>query len=708
MPLAFEDFQGKGALDFSSSSYSSSDSLQQHQHQQQEEEQNWLINNNNNKKKQVCCYVGSTTEPTSVLDNITNTRSPSSPTSSSTLSYSLGGNSNGGGGGHGGGGASTDTTGSASAPAPAAATAASNVNNPSLDTEKCGGLVMEDWEDLLSGSPSQEQSILRLIMGDIDDTSMGLNKILQPGSGSTTTQHHHHHQDMDFNAGFGVVDQASFGFEPLTHHHHNIDPSSLHVTSDFSVHAGNARLGGSVSNSTHMFSSSSAPNLLSGVFPQQPIEALEEKPQIFNPQLLINQNQAQFAQNPALFLPVSCGQLQEHNLLSPPPPKRLNFGGPNVNVQVPKVPFSDSGQQEQFLRRQQQQQQHHQQQLQMLHHQQQQQQQRQAMGVAATAPTTTTTTKQKMVNEELANQQFQQAVIDQILKAAELIEMGNPVLAQGILARLNHQLSPIALLEAFEGCERIHIIDFDIGYGGQWASLMQELVLRSEGPPSLKITAFASPSTHDELELGFTQENLKHFASEINMPFELEIVNLESLNSASWPLPHRELENEVLAVNLPIGAFSNYPPTLPLVLRFVKQLSPKIIVSLDRGCDRSDFPFPHHMIHALQSYSGMLESLDVVNVNLDALQKIERFLIHPSIEKLVLGRHRSPERMAPWRSLFMQSGFSPLTFSNFTESQADCLVQRTPGRGFHVEKRQSSLVLCWQRKELISASAWRC
>ncbi|KAH7577759.1 hypothetical protein ACOSP7_001222 [Xanthoceras sorbifolium] len=751
MPLAFEDFQGKGALDFSSSSYSSSDSLLPPPHQQkQQQEENWLVNNkNNNNKKQVCCYVGSTTtEPTSVLDT-TNTRSPSSPTSSSTLSYSLGGNTNGGGGG-GGGGASTDTTGTASA-----AAAASNVNNtsnPSIDigsTEKCG-LVMEDWEDLLSGSPSQEQSILRLIMGDIDDTSMGLNKILQPGSGST-------HQDMDFNAGFGVVDQASFGFESLTHH--NIDPS-LHVP-DFAVHAGNARLGGSVSNSTHMFSSSSAPNLLSvslphpGVFPQPPIEALEEKPQIFNPQVIINQNQAQFTQNPALFLPVSCSQLQEHNLLSPPPPKRLNFG---PNVQVPKVPFSDSGQHELFLRRQQHQ--HQQQQLQML---QQQQQQRQAMGV-----TTTTTAKQNMVNEELANQQLQQAVIDQVFKAAELIETGNPVHAQGILARLNHQLSPIgkpfqraafyfkealqsllhmntnssalssfsvifkigayksfseispilqfanfscnqALLEAFEGCDRIHIIDFDIGYGGQWASLMQELVLRSEGPPSLRITAFASPSTHDELELGFTQENLKHFASEINMPFELEIVNLEALNSASWPLPLRELENEVLAVNLPVGAFSNYPPTLPLVLRFVKQLSPKIMVSLDRGCDRADAPFPHHMIHALKSYSGLLESLDAVNVNLDALQKIEKFLIHPSIEKIVLGRHRTPpERLPPWRSLFMQSGFSPLTFSNFTESQADCLVQRTPVRGFHVEKRQSSLVLCWQRKELISASAWRC
>ncbi|KAJ0051806.1 hypothetical protein Pint_00197 [Pistacia integerrima] len=722
MPLAFEDFQGKGALDFSSSS---SDSLvsqhqqqqQQQKQQQQQQQQNWLNNN-----KEGCCYVGS--EPTSVLDS---RRSPSPPTSSSTLSSSLGGN-NGGGGGS----ASTDTTG--------VATAANVSGNPSVE-EKCG-LGMEDWEGVLPGSPSQEPSILRLIMGDMDDPSLGLNKILQTGGVS--------HQDMEFNAGFGVVDQASFGFDP------NIN-TSLHVT-DFphNIHANNARVG-SVANPNHIFPTSATnllpvPPLVPTVFQQQqqqpppPIEALDEKPQIFNPQLIIHQNQAQFTQNPALFLPLSYTQVPEHHLLSPPPPKRVNLG---PNNQVPKVPFPDSGQQEFFLRRQEQ--------LQML-----QQQPRQTMGVPVTA------TKQKMVNDELANQQLQQAIIDQVFKAAELIETGNPVLAQGILARLNHQLSPIgkpfqraafyfkealqlllhmnttnssalsaysiifkisaykcfseispvlqfanftcnqALLEAFEGFDRIHIIDFDIGYGGQWASLMQELVLRSEGPPSLKITAFASASSHDELELSFTQENLKHFASEINMPFEIEILSLESLNSASWPLPLRVLENEAIAVNLPIASFSNYPSNLPLVLRFVKQLSPKIVVSLDRGCDRADVPFPHHIIHALQSYSGLLESLDAVNMNLDTQQKIERFLLHPCIEKIVLGRHRAPERLPPWRGLFVQSGFSPLTFSNFTESQADCLVQRTSVRGFYVEKRQSSLVLCWQRKELISASAWRC
>ncbi|XP_044503633.1 scarecrow-like protein 6 [Mangifera indica] len=715
MPLAFEGFQGKGPLDFSSSS--SSDSLasphqQQQQQQQRKQQQNWLNNN-----KEGWCYVGS--EPTSVLDS---RRSPSPPTSSSTLSSSLGGNNNGGGGGI----ASTDTTG---------VTAAAYVlGNP----EKCG-LGVEDWEVVLPGSPSQEPSIVRLIMGDMDDPSLGLNKILHTGGLS--------HQDMDFNAGFGVVDQASFAFDP------NIDTSLQVADFTHNVQANNARVG-SVPNPNHIFSASATnqlpvPPLAPTVSQQQqppPMESLEEKPQIFNPQLMIHQNQAQFTQNPAVYFSLSYPQLQEHHLLSAPPPKRVNLG---PNNQAPKVAFPDLGQQELFLRRQQQ--------LQML-----QQQPSQTMGVSVTA------TKQKMVNDELANQQFQEEIIDQVFKAAELIETGNPVLAQGILARLNHQLSPIGkpfqraafyfkealqfllhmnttnsstfsaynvifkisayksfsevspilqfanftcnqvLLEASEGFDRIHIIDFDIGYGGQWASLMQELVLRSQGPPSLKITAFASPSSHDELELCFTQENLKHFASEINIPFEIEILSLESINSASCPLPLHVLENEAIAVNLPIASFSNYPATLPLVLHFVKQLSPKIVVSLDKGCDRADVPFPHHIIHALQSYSGLLESLDAVNMNFDTQQKIERFLLHPCIEKLVLGRHRAPECLPPWRGLFVQSGFSPLTFSNFTESQADCLVQRTLARGFHVEKRQSSLVLCWQRKELISASAWRC
>ncbi|XP_019159323.1 PREDICTED: scarecrow-like protein 6 [Ipomoea nil] len=362
--------------------------------------------------------------------------------------------------------------------------------------------------------------------------------------------------------------------------------------------------------------------------------------------------------------------------------------------------------------------------------------------------------------------------IDHLFKTAELIQTGNSVLSQEILARLNHHLSPIgkpfhraafyfkealqsllphatkptvpssspfslvfkigayksfsevspmpqfanfttnqALLEALEGFDRIHIVDFDIGYGEQWASLMQELALNNGTTPSLKITALASPLKQEQLELGIIRHNLIQFASEINMGFEFETLGVEHLNSSSsWSDSYSEA---AIAVNLPVGWLStNQQVSLPLILSFVKKLQPKIVVSVDTGCDRTDLPFPDHIIHALHSYSNLLESLDAVNMNPDALQKIEKFMIQPGIEKTVTARFDSdsPEKTQTqhWRTVFLSSGFTPFSFSNFAESQAECVLKRTPVGGFHVEKRQSSLVLCWQRKELISASAWRC
>ncbi|ONI22597.1 hypothetical protein PRUPE_2G138400 [Prunus persica] len=649
MPLPFEQFQGKGVLDFSSSTSDSQPPQNQHlhhHHNQQQQQQKW--NQNSNKEN---CYVGST-EPTSVLDA---RRSPSPPTSSSTLSSSLGGGGGASGGG-GGGSGSTDTT---TCLGTTAAAVYENISQTPIEESKCGpALGMEDWESVLPESPGQEQSILRLIMSDIEDPSLGLNKLLQSGSGSDQ-------QDLEFSAGFhDVVDQGGYdGFEPNT---------------------------GNLQQQQHM--------------------GMDEKPQIFNPQMVMNQNQAQFTQNPAMFMPLTYAQLQEHHLLSPPPPKRFNSGGFGPNYPVQRAPFSNPGQ-ELLVRAQQQQQQ-----LQFLP--QHLQQQRPTMLVKENMLSPAEGTKE-MMNQNQNQQQLQQAAIDQLFNAAELIETGNPALAQGILARLNHQLSPVvlqfanftcnqAILEAVEGFNRVHVIDFDIGYGGQWASFMQEVALRNCGAPSFKITAFISSSTHDEFEIGFTRENLKHFASELNLSFELELVSLEALNSGSWGLPLHVSEGVAVAVNLPIGSFSNNPLSLTMALRFVKQLSPKIVVSLDRGSDRTDVPFAHQIIQSLHSYSGLLESLDAVNVNPDALQKIERYLLQPGIEKIVTGRHLSPKRTPPWRTLFSSSGFSPLTFSNFTESQAECLVQRTPVGGFHIEKRQSSLVLCWQHKDLISVSVWRC
>ncbi|XWS61975.1 hypothetical protein CRYUN_Cryun07bG0171000 [Craigia yunnanensis] len=737
-------------------------------------------------------YYNNEQEPASVLHM---RRSQSPPTSASTISSSFNG------------GAAGDIIAPPETPLP-------NNNKEEWATElqpipseldlvpgpgcaqRCN-LGLEDWETMLSESavsPSRDHSLLRWIAGDVDDHSFGLKQLLQSGSGPNQGL------DFDGNAGFGVVNQGP-GFDPIGT---LVSSSSGNVISSAAPNLGGFPGSGFVPNASNngngkigsvmlscssdgvvnnhkilgatvglntniqnpMFTSPAdnigLPVSLHMLYHQQQqgqyLESQEEKPQILNPQVLIGEQQ--HPQNPNFFLPLP----QEQHLLQPLP-ERLNPGNLELSSQIPKLPFSDAGH-ELLMRKQQQQHMGFPQGIQFVP-------QQKPLMVA----------KQKVLGpgEEMAQQQQQHqyqlhqqqaTLFDLLYKAAELVGTGNFSHAQGILARLNHQLSPVgkplqraafyfsealqlllmnnpvspppprsptpfdvifkmgaykvfsevspliqfvnftcnqALLEALDDAERIHIVDFDIGFGAQWASFMQELPMRSRGAPSLRITAFASPSTHHPIELGLMRENLMQFANEIGISFELEMLNFDSLDQTPYSLPmFLSNENEAVAVNFPVWSPSNKHSALPNLLRFVKQISPKIVVSLDQGCDRNDLPFPEYIIHAFQSYINLLESLDAVNVTSDAVNKIERFLLVPRIESTVLGCLHAPEKMPLWKTLFSSAGFIPVTFSNFTETQAECLVKRAQVRGFHVEKRQASLVLCWQQRDLISASAWRC
>ncbi|KAJ0106553.1 hypothetical protein Patl1_18505 [Pistacia atlantica] len=610
--------------------------------------------------------------------------------------------------------------------------------------ERCG-LGLEDWESVLSET-SQEQSILRWIAGDVDDASFGLKQLLQSGGNG-----HNPLVDFDGNAGcnLGIIDQAS-NFESIGGGlvSGNVSVTNLGAFSGsgfVSNNNGNGKIACFFfwigNNNMPIAPVSFPPGVIYQRSLSQNFETPEEKPQILNPQILMNhqhQHQQVQSQNPNFLLPITYPpQQQEHHHLLQPQPKRHNSGGASLDLSphhVPKPPFSDSAH-ELFLRNQQQQQQQmgFSQNVQFLPHHLQQK-------------PLMVTTKPKVLgpgSEEMIRQQH--ALLDQLYKAAELVGTGNFSHAQGILARLNHQLSPAgkpfqraafyfkealqllllinnpappprtptpfdvifkmgaykvfsevspiiqfvnftcnqALLEALDDADRIHIVDFDIGFGAQWASFMQELPLRSNrSSPSLKITAFASPSTHHPVELGLMRDNLTQFANEIGISFELDVVNFDSLDHTSFTPPiFRSNEDEAVAVNFPIWSYSNQPSALPSLLRFVKQLSPKIVVSSDRGCERNDLSFPDYILHALQSYINLLESLDAANVNSDAVNKIEKFLLQPRIESSVLGRIRVPDRMPVWKTLFASAGFSPVTFSNFTETQAECVVKRTSSEG---------------------------
>ena len=57
-----------------------------------------------------------------------------------------------------------------------------------------------------------------------------------------------------------------------------------------------------------------------------------------------------------------------------------------------------------------------------------------------------------------------------------------------------------AILEAFTGEDRVHIVDFGYGMGQQWPALIQALAARPGGPPHVRLTAIEPPKGDPHLE----------------------------------------------------------------------------------------------------------------------------------------------------------------------------------------------------------------
>uniref|UniRef100_A0A0A9HIY9 Uncharacterized protein n=1 Tax=Arundo donax TaxID=35708 RepID=A0A0A9HIY9_ARUDO len=236
---------------------------------------------------------------------------------------------------------------------------------------------------------------------------------------------------------------------------------------------------------------------------------------------------------------------------------------------------------------------------------------------------------------------------------------------------------------------------------------MQELAQRRPGAgAALKVTALVSTASHHPLELQLVHENLSNFATETRVPFQFAVFNLDTMN------PTELLAiagGDAIAVHLPVG--SVHAPVVPSILHLVRRLGAKLVVSVDRSCDRSELPFAAHLLQALQSCVFLLESLDAVGTDSNVAGKIERFLIQPRIQSCVVKRYRAAaagDKTPPWRTMVASAGFVPVQASSFAEAQAESLLKKVPVRGFRVEKRAGSLVLHWQRGELASVTAWRC
>ncbi|KAF9682303.1 hypothetical protein SADUNF_Sadunf05G0094800 [Salix dunnii] len=273
-----------------------------------------------------------------------------------------------------------------------------------------------------------------------------------------------------------------------------------------------------------------------------------------------------------------------------------------------------------------------------------------------------------------------------------------------------------AILDSLNGDSVfLHVIDFDIGFGCHYASLMRELVDKADScnkltTPLLRITAVVTEDTVFETKL--IKERLSQFAHELKIRFHIEFVLFLTFEMLSFKAI-KFFEGEKIAVLLSptilrhLGSTNN----VTMFVNDFRRVSPSVVIFVDsEGWTESGtgLSFRRNFVNCLGFYSMMFESLDaaVVTAGGDWARKIEMCLLKPKILAAVEGCGR--RILSPWREVFAAAGVRPVQLSQFADFQAESLLGKVQVSGFDVAKRRAELVLCWRNRPLIATSAWKC
>ncbi|CAL5197618.1 unnamed protein product [Lathyrus oleraceus] len=267
-----------------------------------------------------------------------------------------------------------------------------------------------------------------------------------------------------------------------------------------------------------------------------------------------------------------------------------------------------------------------------------------------------------------------------------------------------------ALLEALHGSSFMHVVDFEIGLGIQYASLMKEISEKAvNSSPLLRITAVVPEEYAVESRL--IRENLNQFAHDLGIRVQVDFVPLRTFETVSFKAV-RFVDGEKTAILLTPAIFCRLGSDgTAAFLSDVRRITPGVVVFVDgEGWTEaaSAASFRRGVVNSLEFYSMMLESLDAsvaAGGGGEWARRIEMLLLRP---KIIAAVEAAGRRTTPWREAFYGAGMRPVQLSQFADFQAECLLAKVQIRGFHVAKRQAELVLFWHERAMVATSAWRC
>ncbi|KAK4400055.1 DELLA protein GAI1 [Sesamum angolense] len=278
-----------------------------------------------------------------------------------------------------------------------------------------------------------------------------------------------------------------------------------------------------------------------------------------------------------------------------------------------------------------------------------------------------------------------------------------------------------AILEAFAGKNRVHVIDFSMKQGMQWPALLQALALRPGGPPSFRLTGIGPPSHDNTDHLQEVGWRLAQLAETINVEFEYRgfVANsLADLDASMFDIR----EGESVAVNsiFELHQLLARPGAVEKVLKVVRELKPEILTVVEQEANHNGSVFLDRFTESLHYYSTLFDSLESCgggsNGSDGAVSDQDKVMSEVYLGRQICNvvacegadRVERHETLAQWRSRFGSAGFVPVHLGSNAYKQASMLLALfAGGDGYRVDENNGCLMLGWHTRPLIATSAWK-
>ncbi|KAL7590504.1 hypothetical protein Lser_V15G37237 [Lactuca serriola] len=282
-----------------------------------------------------------------------------------------------------------------------------------------------------------------------------------------------------------------------------------------------------------------------------------------------------------------------------------------------------------------------------------------------------------------------------------------------------------AILEAFAGKKKVHVIDFSMKQGMQWPALMQALALRPGGPPTFRLTGIGPPSGDNTDHLQEVGWKLAQLADTIHVEFEYRGFLAESLADLE-PSMLDLREDEVVAVNsvFELHQLLARPGAVEKVLSAVKEMKPEILTVVEQEANHNGPVFLERFTESLHYYSTLFDSLEssgngggvVEGGGIPAASNQDKIMSEVYLGKQICNvvacegpdRVERHQTLSQWKTRFESGGFEAVHLGSNAYKQASMLLALfAGGDGYRVEENNGCLMLGWHTRPLITTSAWK-